>query len=71
MQTNLTKAFYTSRLETWIVALDELAMPSEETTYWCSVHESFPLDTPKYLVAVSVHLIMHTLIIYSCFASNL
>jgi len=40
-------------METWIAGLHELAMPSDETTYWCSVHESFPLDTPKYVIGVS------------------
>jgi len=28
-------------------------MPSNGTTYWCSIHEGFSLDTPKYIVAVS------------------
>jgi len=36
-------------------------MPSEETTYWCSVHKSFSLESPQYLVAVSVVVSIHAL----------
>jgi len=42
------------RLETWIVGLEGLPLPNHDTTaYWCSIHESFPLDTPKYVIGVS------------------
>jgi len=53
-----------NRFQTWIGGINGFEMPSKETTHWCSIHEGFPLNTPKYIVAVS-HFNMSWFISYS------